>query len=287
MSTQNSKILLSILIVNYNTPKLTERAIDSALTNIDISCSVYVVDNASTDDSRHILEDRYARNPQVHILSQDKNLGFAGGNNKALAQISTPFIFLLNSDAYFLPDTKLSTLIERMRSQQDIAVSTPDVLLASGQRDPACHRGLATPWNAACYFLGLEKIGFFPTLFAGYHLLQKDFQSAHEIDACSGAAMLVRKTAMDQIGLFDERFFMYGEDLDWCFRFQQGGWKIFFDPAVTVIHEKHSSGIKKKDTVTRFAFYDAMRLYYKKHDLGLPFFENVVLFCIWVLSKIR
>jgi GT2 family glycosyltransferase len=99
--------------------------------------------------------------------------------------------------------------------------------------------------------------------------------------------MIIRTTALEEVGLMDEQFFMYGEDLDWCFRFKELEWRILFFPALSVVHDKHSSGLKKKHGKSQEAFYEAMKLFYKKHNLGPTWMENLVLIGIHLLSKVR
>lgn len=143
------------------------------------------------------------------------------------------------------------------------------VLLDSGKMDLACHRGEPTPWASLTYFIGLEKI--FPKIpfFSGYHQLYKDLDETHDIDACSGAALFIRMSAVEKIGYFDEDFFMYGEDLDWCRRFRSGGYQIMYDPSSVVIHHKYQSGLKntnqKLAKKTSAYFYSTMIQYYDKY----------------------
>ncbi len=285
--TDKKKNTLSIVIVNYNTPQLTMRSVESCLQNIDSQCTVLLVDNGSTDGSATVFEQAYKDEPRVKCLSLSENGGFAVGNNAALKKIDTDFVMLLNSDAYFPEGTKISSCLDYLTMHPKVGCLTPDLILRNGSRDMACHRGFPTPWNALCYFCGLERIPFLRSVFGGYHLTDADFDSIHTIDACSGAAMILRSSVLHSVGMLDERFFMYGEDLDWCYRIQKAGFSLVFFPEIRVIHDKHSSGIKKKNKKTREAFYDAMRLFYQKHDVGPAYLENSVLFGIWLLSKIR
>lgn len=290
---------VSIVILNYNTPELTIRAVQSCIDLSYKDFAIYVVDNASSDDSLHQFKESFAKNSKVTIISSKTNLGFAGGNNLALKEITTPFVMLLNSDAYFPTGSTIEKVLEYFQSHPTVGMVTPFVQLSNGSIDPACHRGIPTPWNAFCYFAKLEKltasVPALNRLFGGYHQTWKDTSTIHPVQACSGAAMFVRLQAMEEVGLLDERFFMYGEDLDWCYRFSQLHWDIHFVPLLTVIHDKHSSGLKKKTKVqhhtihrqTKTAFYDAMRLFYQKHAIGPEWLENAVLLGIQLLAKMR
>lgn len=278
---------LTIVILNYNTKDLTVRAIQSCLDLHYKDIQIIVVDNASTDgsvDTFHQIEKNEAR---VSVISLQENNGFAAGNNVALKKVTSDYVMLLNSDAYFPSDENIETALDFLDHYTDIGVLSPYVKLGNGKIDPASHRGFPYPLNSLFYFAGLEKLKGFGRIFGGYHQTWKDLSTIHDIDACTGAAMVIRKTALDEVGLLDERFFMYGEDLDWCFRFKAADWRIIFFPSLTVIHDKHSSGLKKRASKSKDAFYDAMKLFYKKHDLGPSWMENLVLIGIYLLSKIK
>ncbi|MEP7166970.1 MAG: glycosyltransferase family 2 protein [Candidatus Woesebacteria bacterium] len=282
---------ITIIILNFNTKDLTVRAIESCLSLSYPNIDVVVVDNASSDDSVSAFKSLQKKDTRLHVIASETNVGFAGGNNLALREVDSDYVMLLNSDAYFAAKSDLETALDFMDQYKDIGMLSPYVTLGSGKIDPACHRGFPSPWNAWSYFLGLEKytrsIPGLNRLFGGYHQTWKNLNVIHDIDACTGAAMILRREAIEEIGLLDEQFFMYGEDLDWCFRLKEEEWRIVFFPHLHVIHDKHSSGLKKKHEKSKDAFYEAMKLFYKKHDLGPPWMENLVLVGIHVLSKIR
>lgn len=288
----NSKTL-TIIILNYNTKDLTIRAVQSCLDLPYHDVHVVVVDNASSDGSVDAFKEVEKRNERVSLIELKQNNGFAAGNNAALKDVTSKYVMLLNSDAYFPAGADLESAIDFLDQYEDIGMESPYVRLGDGTIDPACHRGFPTPWNAWSYFLGFEKLGVFKSLFGGYHQTWKDLSVIHDIDACTGAAMIIRTTALEEVGLMDEQFFMYGEDLDWCFRFKELEWRILFFPALSVVHDKHSSGLKKetrdkrRESKTKTAFYDAMKLFYKKHNLGPTWMENLVLIGIHLLSKVR
>lgn len=287
---------ISIIIVNYNGYFWLEKCLESFQNlrewNRDskkTAVEVIVVDNGSTDDSAQKTEKNFS---WVNLIRTNKNLGFAGGNNVGIQKASAPLIMLLNSDTEFFPQTSLQELLENF-AQKDIAVVTPKIVLADGSLDHASHRGFPTPWNALAYFSGVAK--YFPSsrLFAGYEMGWEDLSTRHEIDACSGAAMIVRKSAIDEVGLLDESFFMYGEDIDWCFRFKQKGWKVIYDPVMTVLHHKHKSGLGKKGAWetklrTTEAFYDSMKQFIRKsYGQRYPVFARLVIFAIIDIMKRR
>lgn len=260
-------IALEIIILSFNTKDDTLRAVRSAL-GLGQNVQVTVVDNNSHDGTVLSLKALAKQETRLKVIALQSNLGFAGGNNVALRESTAPFLMLLNSDAYFPSGETIEPLLGYMAKHDDVGVITPRVLLGHTKRiDPASHRGFPTPWNSFCYYLGLEKLGILRRQWGGYHQTWKNLKTIHDIDACTGAAMLIRREAMDEVGILDEQFFMYGEDLDWCYRFGEKGWKIVYDPDVTVIHDKHRSGLKNTDhkVKTKAAFYEAMKLFYHKH----------------------
>lgn len=285
---------LTVIILNYNTCDLTVRAIKSCL-ELKFDLDVVVVDNHSTDNTVNTLRHLYKDNKRLSIMALDRNDGFSAGNNAALAKVKSTYVMLLNSDAYFESNAYLGSLISYLDTHQEVGVITPKVVLPNGKLDPASHRGFPTPWNAFTYYAGLEHLFPHSKFFAGYHLTWKDLKTRHEIQSCTGAAMIVRVKTIVQIGLLDEQFFMYGEDLDWCYRFWQAGFKIVYDPSVTVYHDKHQSGMKQKHDPSegskkemsaklksRQAFFSAMKLFYKKHYTHVypKFLHSLVFFGI-------
>jgi N-acetylglucosaminyl-diphospho-decaprenol L-rhamnosyltransferase len=260
---------LTIVIVNYNTRAVTAQCLESLQQHVlksDLAPKVIVVDNASHDDSVAHIRHHFK---WVELIESPKNLGFAGGNNLALKHITTPYVMLLNSDTELTNETKLPLLIEHLENHPHDAVVTPKILLSSGKLDKACHRGEPTPWRSLCHFTGLAKLFPRVPLFASYHLTYLDLKTPHHVEACSGAAMIVRTSAIKEVGLLDERFFMYAEDLDWCRRLREAGYGIFYHPESTLIHHKYQSGKQniQRDTVraSTFYFYATMLQYYAKY----------------------
>lgn len=281
-----SSPIITIIILNFNGATWLEKCLSSFANIKDHSMlDVVVVDNASTDNSRAVVK-KFAK---VQLLELPKNYGFAAGNNQALAKVTTPYAMLLNSDTEWLPNTDINLLLAPFQKNSKIGMVTPKLILDSGEIDHACHRGLPTPWNAAFYFSGLAKVLPNFRFVSGYTQSWQNTNQAHFIPACSGAAMLVSKPALEDVGLLDEDFFMYGEDLDWCARFGKKGWQIWFEPAVTLIHHKHKSGLSgiAKQTIkqTNQAFYEAMDLYFRKHFSHWP--KTALLALRLVLATMR
>jgi GT2 family glycosyltransferase len=270
--------IVSIVLVSYNSKELLSSALTSIEEHADLEYEIIVVDNNSTDDVGDFIKKEY---PKVNFIQSKENVGYAAGNNLGMKEARGDYIFLLNTDAEFVDKHTLSTLVHHMELFPKVAIISPKVVLPSGAMDMASHRGFPTPWNAISYFTGLEKtLGSIPVvgrLFGGYHQTWQKMDRLHEIDVCTGAAMLVRASAMESVGLFDERFFMYAEDIDWCYRFRKKGWIILFDPSIRVLHRKSQTGLHKKtetkedETVkvrTRAHFFDTMTQFYDKHYLA-------------------
>lgn len=261
---------LEIIIVSYNSEFWLKKTLSTLkefyLKKTKLSVDVTVVDNNSEDTSVETVRKEYS---WANLVELHKNMGFAAANNVAIEKSKAKYVMLLNSDVEFTSNSKLDTLVRYLDDHEDVAVITPKIEFLNGQIDPACHRGEPTPWASLTYFFGLEKLFPHSKIYSQYHQWYKLLNTVHTIDACSGAAMIVRRSAIANVGMLDEQFFMYAEDLDWCKRFKEAGHKIIYYPKVTVIHHKYKSGIKgtskKIARNTRRHFYDTMLQYYDKH----------------------
>lgn len=278
---------LSILILNYNTVDWLQNVL-SSIQNFppqNIAYEVIVVDNASKDASVEMVETEF---PHVVLIKSPENGGFAKGNNLGIREANGRFVMLLNSDAEFSAKTQIEECINYLDEHPSVGILTPKLVLPDGSIDLASHRGEPTPWAAFTYFSGLEKLFSGSKKFGQYHQTWQDFNTTHVIQACSGAAMIVRSAFLDSVGLLDEHFFMYAEDLDWCKRFRDSGHEVVYFPKSQVIHHKYKSGLakekqpaqidtqkylqipgfSKKKTITnsaKFHFYETMKQYYSKH----------------------
>ncbi len=283
--------MLEIIIVNYNSQFWLKKTLTSLkeayLDKTKAKVKVTVVDNGSEDDSLKMLRREYR---WVEIIELGQNYGFAYANNRALEKSRAKYVMLLNSDVEFTSQSNLDILLEFIEAHPQVAVISPRVEFTNGEIDPASHRGEPSLWPSITYMLGLESLFPKSKLFGQYHQFYKDLSSIHTVDAVSGAAMIVRQAAIAEVGLLDERFFMYAEDLDWCKRFREASYQIIFHPEVKVIHHKNKSGIKSSSQKiarkTRRYFYDTMLQYYDKHykDLYPSFFRSVIKY-ILVIKK--
>ncbi|MGA2968106.1 MAG: glycosyltransferase family 2 protein [Candidatus Levyibacteriota bacterium] len=266
---------LSIIIVSYNTKEFLNGCLESIYqTTKNINFEVIVVDNASSDGTVKAL--RKLKNENLNLIENKKNLGFSKANNLGVKKASGRYLLFLNPDIVVHPET-LQGMVQFMDQHQDSGAATCKLLLPNGKVDDASHRGFPTPWNSFCHFLGLAKIFGKTKLFGGYNLEYLDLAKTHQIDALAGAFMLVRKKAGEEAGWWDEDYFFYGEDLDFCLMLEQNGWKIYYVPEYSALHYKGvSGGIKRvskdittADEQTRIKSqkerFRAMRLFYQKH----------------------
>jgi GT2 family glycosyltransferase len=265
-----SKHTLSIILVNYNGGCWLKQTLTSLqqyyLNSPDTQVTVYLVDNASIDNSVATVKTDF---PFVKLIEAAQNLGFAGGNNLALSQVDTDYIMLLNSDTQLDERNGIDDMLDYLATHPQAGMIGPKLILTNGDPDPACHRGEPTPWASFTYFCGLETLFPHVRFFAGYHRMDLNSEEIHPIDAISGAAMIFTKCAFEKVGLMDEQFFLYAEDLDYTKRFRDAGYQIIYYPMAVIIHHKHKSGIDNPNTQikgsSRQYFYHTMLQYYDKH----------------------
>lgn len=256
---------LSIVILNYQTFELTKNTINSIFEyEYPFSYEVILVDNASADDSLSRLKD-YFKDKVIFIESRENN-GFAAGNNQALKIAKGKYQLLLNSDTIVWENT-LQSIYYYMEEHTDVGATGCRVLLESGDLDKACKRSFPNVKNS---FFRLFHI---PTKSEddNYNLNNLPDDGIYEIDCLTGAFMFIRKEALDEVGFLDETFFMYGEDIDLCFRIKQAGWKIVYYGKSKITHLKGASSKKQKSKLI-YEFYRAMYIYYKKHHANESFF---------------
>jgi hypothetical protein len=276
---------LSIIIVSYNTREFLRNCLKSILSSINgkLGYEVIVVDNASTDGTiqeiKNFLRSRISlRETNLKFVQNKKNIGFSKANNIGINSAKGRHILFLNPDTIVYPNT-LETMVDFMDKHKDVGCATCLVKLPNGKIDDASHRGFPTPWNAFCYFSGLSTLFPKSKWFSGYGLTFMDLSTIHEIDAACGAFMLVRRIAGEKVGWWDEDYFFYGEDIDFCYELKQKKWKVYYVPTVSILHYKGVSGgikkvskdittadIKTKILATR-ARFEAMKIFYKKHYL--------------------
>lgn len=265
---------ISVVIVNYNVSSFLDQALLTLKDAIkDIEAEVFVVDNASTDDSTGMVRKKY---PWVNLIENEKNVGFARGNNIALRRVTGKYILLLNPDTVLRRNT-ISIMKTFLEEHQDAGLAGCKVINPDGTLQLACRRGFPTPGGAFFKLSGLS--GLFPNskTFGAYNLTYLDPDTVSEVDAVSGSFMIMRREVIEKIGYLDEDFFMYGEDLDFCYRVKEAGWNIYYVPTTEIIHFKGESTKTIPSVKSNRDFYQAMHIFVKKHYAGRKIFPKWIL----------
>ncbi|MHC4518631.1 MAG: glycosyltransferase family 2 protein [Planctomycetota bacterium] len=252
---------LSIVIVNYNTKTLLRSCLESIYTGANgTRFDVRVADNNSHDGSVGMLRSDF---PQVKVMENDSNLGFSKANNKLIAQTDADYILLLNPDTFVVGDA-IGRVMKYMEARREVGICGCRVLNTDRTVQLACRRSIPTPKVAFFHLSGLSKLFPNSKTVAKYNLTYLDPDQPHEVGAVSGAFLMIRREAINDIGLLDERFFMYGEELDWCLRAKRAGWSVVYYPEAEIIHHKGKSTRQNSRKAT-LEFYRAMYLFHKKH----------------------
>lgn len=267
---------LSIVIVNFNTRDYLRNCLQSLEKNTSkkLDYEIVVVDNASADGSAEMVKKEF---PDVTLIASKENTGFAKGNNLGIKRTSqSRYVLFLNPDTIVKDDT-IENMIAFMESHPDAGAATCKLVTPDGKEDESTHRGFPTPWNSLTHFSGLSKAFPKSHLFSRYTMGWLDLSKTMQVDALEGAFMLVPRKAGEEVGWWDEEYFFYGEDLEFCLQLRKRGYKIYYVPMFTVEHVRGvSAGIKKgsenlspatreiKIRATKERFR-AMRLFYKKH----------------------
>lgn len=252
---------LSVIIVNYNVQHFLEQCLHSVRKAAkNISAEIFVVDNNSVDGSIAMLKAKF---PEVHLIENKKNTGFSYANNQAIKISTGEYVLLLNPDTVVEEDT-FEKVIAFMDAHQDAGGLGVKMVDGKGNFLPESKRGLPTPAVAFYKMFGLSALFPRSKTFGKYHLGYLDENKTHEVDVLAGAFMLLRKSTLDKIGLLDETFFMYGEDIDLSYRINLGGYKNYYFPETRIIHYKGES-TKKSSVNYVFVFYKAMVIFAQKH----------------------
>ncbi|MBN2263415.1 MAG: glycosyltransferase [Prolixibacteraceae bacterium] len=252
---------LSVVIVNYNVKHFLEQclhAVEKATKNI--ASEVFVVDNNSVDGSMGMLIHKF---PNIKLIANKRNLGFSKANNQAIRKAQGEYVLLLNPDTVVEEDT-FEKVIDFMDQHPDAGGLGVKMIDGCGRFLPESKRGLPTPWVAFYKIFGLSSLFKKSKFFGKYHLSYLNENEIHEIDVLAGAFMLLRKETLDKVGLLDEDYFMYGEDIDLSYRITKGGYKNYYYPETTIIHYKGESTKKGSLNYVRM-FYNAMIIFARKH----------------------
>jgi GT2 family glycosyltransferase len=257
---------LTIIIVNYNTKALLQKCLESVFSSqTNSTFEVIVSDNGSTDGSIEIVRQNF---PKVRLIENKVNLGFSKANNIAIKQSTGEYILLLNSDTVVRENT-FDLSIKYLDEHPQTGIMGGKVLLPDGSLDQACRRKFPNPWNSFLRLFGFKK-------FSDYNIDAPTDQEM-EVDSVMGAYLMIKKSVVSKIGLLNEDYFMYGEDLDWCWRVKDAGYKVIYYPKAEIIHFKYGSAQAVPFKTIRLA-HQAMKIFYRQHyaDKYSPLFNQFV-----------
>lgn len=261
MSESTQKYDLSVVIVNYNVVFFLEQCLNSVFAaSKNLNVQIFVIDNNSVDGSINMLKEKFS---SVVLIENKENVGFSKANNQAIKRADSPYVLLLNPDTVIEEDT-FDKCIDFMNSNADCGGLGLRMLDGKGNFLPESKRGFPSPSVAFYKIFGLSYLFPKSQKFGRYHLGFLSEFEVNEVDVLSGAFMLLRKVTLEKVGLLDEQFFMYGEDIDLSYRIKLGGYKNYYFPETKIIHYKGES-TKKSSVNYVFVFYKAMILFAKKH----------------------
>ena len=275
---------LSVIIVNYNVEQFLEQCLLSVEKAIQgMEADVWVVDNASVDGSCAMVAERF---PWVKLVANKDNVGFSRANNQAMRTSDAEYMLLLNPDTVVEEDT-FRKCVEFMDANPKAGGLGVRMVDGKGKFLPESKRGLPTPWVSFCKISGIYRLFPRSRKLNHYYLGHLDEHETAEIEILSGAYMLMRKEALDKVGLLDEEFFMYGEDIDLSWRIVLGGWQNYYFPETRIIHYKGES-TKRGSLNYVFVFYNAMVIFARKHfsERNAKAYTRLINVAIWARASI-
>lgn len=268
---------LSVIIVSYNCLGALTACLESLETDRrELPAEIVVVDNASKDGTPSEISRRF---PWVKLIVNHENAGFARALNQGLAVTDAPFVLALNPDTN-VPPGSVSRAVAELRRHPDVGMLGVKLVRPDGTFDHACKRGFPTVASALFYFLRLDRLRPRSARFAQYTAGELGEDETGFVDAINGAYMLVRREAVANVGPLDERYWLYAEDLDWCHRFWERGWRVLYWPGVAVTHWKGGSAGDVRSWTLNRAFHRSMWLFYEKHHA--PRHGRIVSALVWV-----
>jgi len=255
------KPVVSALIVSHNAKDLLLQCMQALFTSADVPVEAVVVDNDSSDGSAAAVTAEF---PQATVLIQERNLGFGRAANLGLERCAGRYVLLLNPDVLVDPQS-VGRLADFMLTRPDAGAVGPRLLMADGSLDPAARRAFPVPSTLFYRTVGLSRLFPKSPRFGRHNMGHVDESDVHEIDAGSADCLMMRRAALDRVGFFDPRYFMYGEDIDLCYRLKLGGWKVFYLPAATASHQaREAPGLAEKQRML-YEEHRAMWAYHFKH----------------------
>ncbi|BCT68981.1 glycosyltransferase family 2 protein [Nitrosospira sp. NRS527] len=261
VNTFTDQLQVSVIIVNYNAGQILAECIQSALPQ---ASEVLVVDNASSDFSLELCTQRFPEEPKLRIIRNAANLGFAAACNIGVAQATAPYLLFLNPDCV-LSGGSLHRMVQVLEISPSAEMIGGLLINQDGTEQAGGRRAMPTPWRSFVRAFGLYRFErYWPRLFFDFHLHKQALPDCPlEVEAISGALMLVRQKAIENVGPWDEGYFLHCEDLDWCMRFRKKGWKILFVPDAPVVHYKGTCSRSRPIFVEWHKHKGMMRFYRK------------------------
>lgn len=254
---------LSIILINYNTKDLISKTIASIFqTVLETKYEIIVADNSSDEEQRYHSEDK-----RVRVLPPIENKGFSNACNLAAKKAKAPYLLFLNSDA-ILKVRSVDESLDYLKQQDDVGALGIRMLSPDGTLDHGCKRGFPTPMASFYYFTGMDKRHPDSKKYGWYRQTFIKDRTIADVDSISGAFFMMPTKIFKEMNGFDEDYFMYGEDLDLCYRIKKAGYRVVYYGKVLFIHLKGESGMKK-DPETLSHFYEAMHIFYNKHYQSL------------------
>ncbi len=261
---------ISVIIVNWNTKKLLEACLRSIVEKIgeigkvgDFTYEVIIVDNGSEDGSQKMVKTKF---PKVRLFENSQNLGFSKANNQGIKIAKGKYIFLLNSDTFFVENT-LQKLIEHADKTENLGALGP--MLLNEDKSPQQSVGFFPNLPQVFWWMSFIDDLPFGSILRPYHVDHDSFyRNDQKVDWITGAAMFIPKSVIEKVGLLDEKIFMYGEDVDWCYRIKNAGFKIFYSPTTKLVHIGRGSA-KKVSKNAILGEYKGLIYFYKKHKSTL------------------
>lgn len=274
---------LSVITVSWNVVKLLDVCLETLKRDIEgLEAEVFVVDNASADASAEMVRQKHG---WVRLIANDDNLGFAKANNQAMKLAKGEYILLLNPDTEVIPGA-ISELIRFLEEHPKAAIVAPQLINSDGSIQRSC-RAFPTFLAMLYELLGLSKM--FPNnkMFGAYKMLDFDHQQLREVDQPEGAALLLRRQVIEEVGTLDEGFFMLFEEVDWCYRIKQSGWEIWFDPNARVVHH-YGQSIKQVKARMILSSHRGLYRFWSKHYSGNhKYLSGFVYIGLMILAYVR
>ena len=284
---EQTKPMVSALIVSHNVKDLLLQCLRAFYATSDVPVEVVVVDNGSTDGSAAAATAEF---PKATVLLEQKNLGYGRAANIGLERCQGRFVLLLNPDATVDPQA-VGRLSDFLMTRPEAGAVGPRLLMPDGSLDPDCRRSFPVPSTLFYRTVGLSRLFPKSPRFGRHNMGHLDASDVHEMDAGTADCLLLRKAAIDRIGFFDPRYFMFGEDIDLCYRLKLGGWKVFYLPTARATHHKRAATTKAQ----REALYQRHRAmwtyHFKHHAQDVSAFGNGLVWAQiwgrWVAASVR